>query len=142
VDLADFLPALVKDLAGTDLIDRINMTIDICPARVTVDQASAVGLIINELLTNAQKHAFKRGTGSLRVAARRMGDEVEISVADTGPRFSVDATESGGRKSSTGFGLMNALAGSLKAKLEKTNANGAKVKFQFKPAVRDGVMRA
>jgi hypothetical protein len=37
---------------------------------------------------------------------------------------------------------MNALAGSLKAKLEKTNANGAKVKFQFKPAVRDGVMRA
>jgi two-component sensor histidine kinase len=105
VDLADFLPALVKDLAGTDLIDRINMTIDICPARVTVDQASAVGLIINELLTNAQKHAFKRGTGSLRVAARRMGDEVEISVADTGPGFSVDATESGGRKSSTGSAL-------------------------------------
>lgn len=142
VDLADFLPALVKDLAGTDLIDRINMTIDICPARVTVDQASAVGLIINELLTNAQKHAFKRGTGSLRVAARRMGDEVEISVADTGPGFSVDAIESGGRKSSTGFGLMNALAGSLKAKLEKSNANGAKVKFQFKPAVGDGVMSA
>lgn len=140
VDLADYLPALVKDVAGTDLIDRIEITIDICPARVTLDQASAVGLIINELLTNAQKHAFKRGTGSLRVEARRKGDEVEISVTDTGPGFSSDAIESSGKKGSTGFGLMNALAGSLKAKLEKSNANGAEVKFRFKPTAVDGVI--
>jgi two-component sensor histidine kinase len=142
VDLADYLPALVKDVAGTDVIDRIEITIDICPARVTLDQASAVGLIINELLTNAQKHAFKRGTGSLRVEARRKGDEVEISVTDTGPGFSSDAIESSGKKSSTGFGLMNALAGSLKAKLEKSNANGAEVKFRFKPTALNGVISA
>lgn len=142
VDLADYIPALVKDVAGTDLIERIEMTIDICPARVTLDQASAVGLIINELITNAQKHAFKRGSGSLRVAARRKGDDLEISVTDTGPGFSSDAIDSSGRKGSTGFGLINALAGSLKAKLEKSNANGAEVKFRFKPAAITALTKA
>ncbi len=141
-DLADYLPALVKDVAGTDLIDRIEMKIEICPARVTLDQASAVGLIINELVTNARKHAFQRGGGSLRVAARRKGDDLEISVTDTGPGFSSDAIDRRGEKGSTGFGLMNALAGSLKAKLEKSNANGAEVKFRFKPAPIEAVTEA
>jgi hypothetical protein len=37
---------------------------------------------------------------------------------------------------------MNALAGSLKAKLEKSNANGAEVKFRFKPAPIEAVTEA
>jgi two-component sensor histidine kinase len=45
----------------------------------------SVGLIVNELVTNAFKYAFPddRG-GTVLVAAARMGDQIEISVTDDG----------------------------------------------------------
>ncbi len=42
------------------------------------------GLLINELATNAIKHAFPDGTGRVVISARRIGDQIELSVADNG----------------------------------------------------------
>lgn len=51
------------------------------------DAAVPCGLIVNELLTNAYKHAFppsREGGGRIAIAASRRGDAVELTVSDDG----------------------------------------------------------
>jgi two-component sensor histidine kinase len=43
-----------------------------------------LGLLVNELATNAIKHAFPDGTGRVVLSARRIGDQIELDVADDG----------------------------------------------------------
>ena len=42
------------------------------------------GLLVNELATNAIKHAFPKGTGRVALSARQVGDDLELVVADDG----------------------------------------------------------
>ncbi len=56
------------------------------PVTVHIDTAIPLGLVLNELVTNAFKHAFVDGRrGHVRIAlARRRDGRVELSVADDG----------------------------------------------------------
>jgi two-component sensor histidine kinase len=47
-------------------------------------RAVAIGLMINELATNAIKHAFPHGEGRLVLGARRLGGQLEFIVSDNG----------------------------------------------------------
>jgi len=51
-----------------------------------VKRLSTLGLVVNELVTNAMKYAF-RGTpgGNLAVSTRRDGDMIRVVVEDDGP---------------------------------------------------------
>lgn len=57
------------------------------PVTVSFDTATEVGLIVNELLTNARKHASSEGkTGRVvEVTAHRTGDQILLTVKDNGP---------------------------------------------------------
>lgn len=58
---------------------------------VPIEKAIPAGLAINELLTNAYKHAFKgRPEGALRLTLRREGPDVTVVVADDGPGLPPD----------------------------------------------------
>ncbi|HEY4942424.1 MAG TPA: PAS domain-containing protein [Rhizomicrobium sp.] len=48
------------------------------------DRAVPFGLLVNELATNAIKHAFPGGTGQVVLSVERIGDEIELTVADDG----------------------------------------------------------
>jgi two-component sensor histidine kinase len=48
------------------------------------DRAVPFGLLANELLTNAIKHAFPDGTGRVVLTVERTGDQIEFTVADNG----------------------------------------------------------
>ena len=63
---------------------------------------SPVGMILNELLTNAMKHAFAvRNGGRLYVSLSRRGRHVKLSVRDNGAGIPESVDIAG----STGFGL-------------------------------------
>jgi len=50
-----------------------------------LDQAIPCGLILNELISNAFKHAFPNGrAGVVRIGLNLVGERVSISVADDG----------------------------------------------------------
>ena len=51
-----------------------------------IDSVRAVpfGLLANELVTNAIKHAFPDRTGRVVLTVERAGDEIEFTVADNG----------------------------------------------------------
>src|SRR5450631_605032 len=54
------------------------------PLELDPDRAVPFGLLVNELATNAIKHAFPGGAGHVILSVRRSGDQVELAVADNG----------------------------------------------------------
>jgi PAS domain S-box-containing protein len=48
------------------------------------DRAVPFGLLVNELTTNAVKHAFPDGTGRVTLSVEQDGDQIELTVADNG----------------------------------------------------------
>jgi two-component sensor histidine kinase len=48
------------------------------------DRAVAFGLLVNELVTNAIKHAFPDGTGRVVLSVEQVGNQIELTVADDG----------------------------------------------------------
>jgi PAS domain S-box-containing protein len=86
VPLNVFLPSLVREImglfpGGADV--RTNFQIDNCILDVRV--ASSLGIIINELVTNAMKHAFAgRDGGELTLSASLADGRMKIVFADNG----------------------------------------------------------
>jgi PAS domain S-box-containing protein len=54
------------------------------PVEIDPDRAVPFGLLVNELTTNAIKHAFPGGIGCIRLCVERVGDQIELVVADDG----------------------------------------------------------
>jgi two-component sensor histidine kinase len=48
------------------------------------DSAVPFGLLVNELATNAIKHAFPGGTGRVTLSVEQVGGQIELTVADDG----------------------------------------------------------
>ena len=62
------------------------ITIDVRAEALEIDPDLAVpfGLLVNELTTNAIKHAFPGGAGRIVLSVERVGDQIELAVADDG----------------------------------------------------------
>ena len=54
------------------------------PLSILPDHAVAIGLIANELATNAIKHAFPKGRGEINLGFHRRDGEVTLTVSDNG----------------------------------------------------------
>ena len=55
------------------------------------NRAVPFGLLVNELATNAVKHAFPDGKGCIVLSISREADDIELSVADDGVGVKVKA---------------------------------------------------
>ena len=96
-----------------------------------VDRAIPCGLILNELMTNALKHAFPGGrTGKLRVVLRRDGGgRAALIVEDDGVGMPAE-TELPARDS-MGFRLVRAFADQLGGELRVNRSPGTSVGVYF-----------
>jgi PAS domain S-box-containing protein len=88
IDMRDYLAGLASDLSSTNFGARpIRLTVEAEDLYFEMDAAVPIGLIVNELVTNAYKHAFPRtrpGSGEIRVELRREAAEIAIVVSDDG----------------------------------------------------------
>jgi two-component sensor histidine kinase len=84
------LDAYLKEIARTMTESLLEGTsgikIEVEAEALDIDSVRAVpfGLLVNELTTNAIKHAFPNGTGRVLLSLQRTGDEIELTVADNG----------------------------------------------------------
>ncbi len=92
IDFQDYLEPLTSNLRTTfGVSDSVRCDIDAAGIEFGLDQAIPCALIINELVTNAMKHAFPMGkpvagfaTCDIRITVKMDGDECTLSVADNG----------------------------------------------------------
>lgn len=97
-DVGALTETLVTDVVGSTGRTNIEVRVDVAPVTVPSNHASAIGLIINELLTNAIKHGFAEGrAGKLHVRARATDGLAEISIEDDGPGVGIEAPTGLGR---------------------------------------------
>jgi two-component sensor histidine kinase len=132
VELAEFLPEVVKELMALDGRPGVKAEFAVEPVETSVRQASALGLVVNELATNALKHAFPGGHGRLMLELRRSGDmRALIVVADTG--VGIAKTASATKCVGMGTQIIEGLCQQAEAVLELTSNAGTRAVLEFEP---------
>lgn len=118
VAMDDYLAALVAELQetwSTPAAPRV-LTLTTDPIRMVTDRAVSLGVIVNELVSNACKYAYPAtASGEVRIALTQDGDgRFLLKVEDDG----VGLTENSAPKG-TGLGskVINAMARSLQGEL-------------------------
>lgn len=119
VNLAAYVESLCAPLwrAQGDVRQRVRLDLRVADVSVGLEQAIPCGLLINELVSNALKHAFPGDrTGCVTVEIRRDAGRVRLSVADDGvglpPEFDPHCTDT------LGLQLVSLLAGQLHGTVE------------------------
>lgn len=115
IEFGTYLNELCEDLArasGGDSMCHVTVRSDIID--LPIDQAAPLGLIANELITNAIKH---RGGQPARVdvSFRHEGGGLVLSVSDQGPGLPANFDIRKGR--SLGMRLITSLSGQIRAKV-------------------------
>lgn len=127
-DLGTFVQNLATDVVGAS--GRINIVLDFTTQPLFVDaaHASALGLILNEILTNAIKHAFADGrAGRLSVHVEENSSRGLIRICDDGPGI-----PSNQRTKSIGTSMITRLARQARAEaIWSDNAPGTCVTITF-----------
>lgn len=95
VRLHDYLRDLCDRLREGLLSPAITLSVDADPVMVSHDVAVKIGLIVNELITNAAKHAFPEGIGSISLHLESRPGEIGLVVSDDGKGIDDDSTSDG-----------------------------------------------
>jgi len=134
IDMRDFITGLCDDLRNS-LLDLRPITLSAHAEQhdLNQEQAVAVGLVINELTTNALKHAFPDGRdGRLEVGFRRDGGDYVVSVKDDGVGASggfVPPEPAAGKH--LGQRLVRSLAAQLHGELTVVIRDGTQATLRF-----------
>jgi PAS domain S-box-containing protein len=129
-DVGAFAATLASDIVGASGRSDIEIKTSVDAIEVPSGMAAALGLVLNEILTNAIKHAYADGrSGTLRVSATHVGDHAEIAVTDDGPGMNPDAVTTG-----LGRTLITRLSRQVRATAQWSQGGpGTRVTLTFAP---------
>ena len=132
IDLKDYLHDLILSLSSFfNKGGKIDVKFDLDQVFVTNKKAIPIALIVNELITNAFKYAFgEKLTGSINVKLKSNGDDIELSISDSGNGIDKDFNIS--KSNSLGFKLINIFTKQLKGSFEYFSNPGLTICIKFK----------
>ena len=89
VDMARYIDGLCSNLVMSySLSGRVLLRTDLKPLMLDLDRAIPCGLVLNELISNALKHAFSDGReGAISITLSQRKDQVRIMLSDNGQGF-------------------------------------------------------
>ena len=102
------------------------------PIIVSADKAIPLGLLVNELVTNAVKYAYVDGPGVIRVDAREIDGHLRVEISDEGAGLPNGFDINQPRKS-LGFRVINGLVKQLmgEMKISKNMPRGTLFTVKF-----------
>jgi two-component sensor histidine kinase len=130
IDFNEYLQSLtVMLLRAQGKGPKIRSEFHLEPVVLGIDTALPLGLIANELISNALKHAFAgRQNGLVRVSlSRHNGGEFRLAVGDDGVGLPDDISQS----NSLGVRLVRILTGQIKGRMEYKSDHGAEFTIIF-----------
>ncbi|KQY96478.1 histidine kinase dimerization/phosphoacceptor domain -containing protein [Brevundimonas sp. Root1423] len=116
VDLSRYFAELVEDLGASMGADwSAQLTSDLAPVSIEAGRAVTIGLVLTELIINAQKYAYDGAAGPIRVVLTEDKDSLRLIVEDAGK---------GGHAVGDGFGSMmiGSLVGQLGGQIDYRDA--------------------
>ncbi|PAU93484.1 hypothetical protein CK503_12190 [Aliifodinibius salipaludis] len=133
IALDTYIRELVEAIHGTftEYDDTVDLKFKLDEIELDIDRVIPCGLLINELVVNAFKHAFKKDKkGVLEVGLFKENGNIRLSVADNGPGLPDGFDLSS--EDNLGSLLIDTFAAQLNAEIDIKNAGeGAKFTFVF-----------
>jgi len=135
IDITEYTQQLVDQIASVYASKSAEINIDAKDLRFDIDTAVPLGLILNELITNAYKYAFSEAGGQLSISVVSKDDQgYELVVKDNGTGMP-EAFDFGKAKS-LGLRLVRRLSRQLYGSAEYSNQNGAEFRVFFKDTLQ------
>ncbi|WP_456422358.1 tetratricopeptide repeat-containing sensor histidine kinase [Lutibacter sp.] len=132
VEVSDYINDLAESIFQSHNINinTINLHIDVDKMVLDIDTITPIGIIINELIVNALKHAFttKKSDALISISLHKKNGSLLLKVADNGVGFMPEKK----KEKSFGLKLINSLSRKLKADLTITSNNGTLVELKIK----------
>ncbi len=142
ISISDSIKTHVDSLASmydNEIEVKVNLIYDLENVSLSINQAVPIGLLINELSTNALKYAFKGVIEpELKISLKKIDNEIVFSIQDNGVGFDVD--EFNDSDDSLGHSLIEAFVSQLEGSLDiKSNSkNGTNFTIRFIPILKKG----
>jgi two-component sensor histidine kinase len=133
INFSEYVTNLSRNLVHSYEMSEGNiaLALDIDHVFLNLDQSIPCGLIINELITNSLKYAFRgRKKGLITVSVKKKGDDMRISIGDNGVGLSqkVDYRNT----ESLGLQLVVTLTEQLNGKIKLERNKGTRFTIAFK----------
>ncbi len=133
LEFMDYIKTIASNLIQSyrTATTRVDFIPDMQSVGLNLDQAIPCGLIINELVSNALKYAFKgRKRGTLTVVLKEENDDIILAVKDDGvglpPDFAFE------KNNSLGIQLVYALLEQIDATVKVDQTNGTEFFIRFR----------
>ena len=130
INFKDYLKELTDALINSLSLSNIRRTINAEDIYLKPDQATNLGLIVNEIISNSIKHAFKsQNDGCIKIDLSETNDKVKLVVKDNGKGFPYDFDLSS--SSTLGVQLINNLVEQLPGEISIKNDSGVEYIIEF-----------
>ena len=130
IEMKDYFTNLAEYILDAfGMYDQVDIEVNMEKLELDVDKAIPIGLIVNELLTNALKYAFPNGQkGTIEISLSEKKGMLQLDVTDNGIGQNVEDKAKG-----TGFGtqLIQLLTKQLDGTMILNTTSGTAVSIQF-----------
>lgn len=140
VNARDYLDQLIGELMSALNINGLALKLNkqLEDIDLNIDRLIPLGLVANEVITNALKHAFTgRERGELTVSFRRVADEIELLIIDDG----IGSGGFVGHDDSFGNLLVRTFTEQLEGTLLIDGKEGTMVRLRFPSATTSATRR-
>ncbi|MGM0771831.1 MAG: histidine kinase dimerization/phosphoacceptor domain -containing protein [Halobacteriota archaeon] len=132
LDFADYIKNLTDHLFHSYSVEQedVKLVLNVEGVFLGMDSAVPLGIIINELTSNALQHAFGNGEkGEIRIEFHKDNDVFELIISNTGKPFPehIDFKNT----ESLGLQLVTNLTAQIDGEIELDRTNGTKFKLTF-----------
>jgi len=130
IDFGSYLTSLCESFRDMENPQHrnIGLTCTSDPLPLDLDTATALGLVVAELISNSYRHAFPNGTGTINISvyAGKAGEDAVINFVDDGVGFSLKTN--GKRR---GIGLVKRLMEQVEGTAEVWSDHGTSWTLRF-----------
>ena len=135
INFAEYIKNITSQLFNSysSPASTITLNLDLQDVNLEIETAIPCGLIINELVSNSLKHAFKnRNKGKISISLNQDSENVVLSISDDGVGFDLEKINI---SDSLGLKLVKTLVKQLDGSLEIISNEGSSFLISFNEAV-------
>jgi two-component sensor histidine kinase len=131
IDFGEYIRTMASQLMRSYGKGGVGVSVDVSPIALGIDTAIPCGLLLNELLSNAVRHAFPDGqTGTITIGLTRSSDtHLTLTVADDG--VGLPSGMNWRNAQSMGLTLIVGLTQQLGGTIDATSAKGTRFTVTF-----------